>query len=104
MKLSRQREIIIEFERVQIVRKRAKTHLRSCLGCQTNADFVLLHEAASLFNSTANLLFQFIKDTESHYQTDLGGGIFICLNSLLANMRNQSNGSKLKLIESGSNG
>ena len=99
MKIQKAREIIIEFERVQLIRKRAKTRLVHCEDCRTDADFVSLSEAATLFNSKPELLFQFIKNAGSHYKTENGSGVFICLNSLLVNMKAKTDGSNIKLID-----
>lgn len=93
MKIQKIREIVIEYERVQIIRKRAKTHLVYCEQCLTDADFISLTEAATLFNTAGEKLFEFIKRTGSHYQTETGNGIFICLNSLLAEMKKKTGGT-----------
>ncbi len=93
MKTQKLREIVIEFERIQIIRRRARTSLQFCAECRTNADFISFVEAATLFNTKPELLFQFIKDTGSHYQTETGREIFVCLNSLLARMRERSKNS-----------
>ena len=91
MKIQKLREIIIEFERVQVVRKRARTHLLFCAACRAEADFVALGEASSLFNTETETLFQFIKTNTSHYETASGGEIFVCLPSLLSRMKAKTN-------------
>ncbi len=93
MKTQKLREIIIEFERIQIIRKRAETSLQFCAECRRDADFISFVEAATLFNTDPELLFRFIKDTDSHYQTETGREIFVCLNSLLARMQAKSKNS-----------
>jgi hypothetical protein len=90
MKIQKTREIVIEYERVQIIRKRAKTHLVYCEECRTFADFVSLAEATTLFNTASKNLLEFIKRTGSHYQTENCKGIFICLNSLLTQLREKA--------------
>lgn len=87
MKIQKLREIVIEFERVQVVRKRARTQLLFCAACRQEADFVALGEAASLFNTGTDILFQFIKANSSHYETSAAGEIFVCLPSLLSRMK-----------------
>lgn len=87
MKVKNTREIIIEFERIRIIRKRARTSLEFCGQCRTEADFISFDEAATLFNTDPELLFQFINNTGSHYQTKGDGEIFICLKSLIARMK-----------------
>ncbi|CAN5335575.1 hypothetical protein BH10ACI1_BH10ACI1_16180 [soil metagenome] len=98
MKIQKLREIVIEFERIQLIRKRAKTHLINCRKCRRETDFVSLREAATLFGANIEQLFQFIKANHSHYEIDAGGEIFICLVSLLARMKAKTNISQIKLI------
>ncbi len=98
MKIQKQREIVIEFERVQLIRKRAKTHLINCHKCRRETDFIPLHEAGTLFNTNVEQLFQFIKINNSHYEIEASGEIFICLVSLLAQMKAKTNISQIKLI------
>lgn len=93
MKTQKLREIIIEYERVQIIRKRAKTSFEFCAECRSNADFISFVEAATLFNTEAVLLYKFIEDTGSHFQTRTGREIYVCLNSLLAKMKERTNRS-----------
>lgn len=98
MKMQKHREIVIEFERVQLIRKRAKTHLIDCRECRREVDFVTLREAATLFGTSVEQLFEFIKINNCHYEIDAGGEIFICLVSLLAQMKAKTNISQIKLI------
>jgi hypothetical protein len=98
MKIQRQREIVIEFERVRIVRKRAKTRVLSCRECRREVDFVGLREAAALFDTPAAQLFEFIKTNSSHFETGAEGEIYICLISLLALMKARTNLSQIKMI------
>lgn len=90
MKIQKSREIIIEYEKIQIIRKRVETMLEICTECRTIVDFISLNEAATLLNTKCEILFQFIKDTSSHFQTKKAGEISICLNSLLARMKERS--------------
>ena len=98
MKIEKQREIVIEFERVQIVRKTARTNLHFCPACRREADFVSLCQAASLFSVDAADLFDFIKRHRSHFQPDDAGMIFVCLISLLAALRKHKNCAGVKLL------
>ncbi len=91
MRIQKLREIIIEFEHVKVVSKRARTHLLFCAACQGDSDFVALHEASSLFNTKTDVLFQFIKNNTSHYELASGGEIFVCLPSLLSRMKAKTN-------------
>ncbi|HVE59280.1 MAG TPA: hypothetical protein VNB22_20820 [Pyrinomonadaceae bacterium] len=99
MKIQKQRELIIEFERVQLVRKKARTHLMFCRDCGREVDFVSLREASSLFGTQAENLLQFIKINHSHFETGANGEIYICLVSLLACMKEKTNLSRIKLIK-----
>jgi hypothetical protein len=99
MKIEKQREIVIEFERVQLVRKTARTNLNYCPACQKETDFVSLCQAASLFSIEAAALFDFIKIHNSHFQPDPGGMIFVCLFSLLARMKSKPDISGIKLLD-----
>lgn len=96
--MQKQREIVIEFERVQLIRRKTKTHLINCRMCRNETDFITLREAASLFGTSIEQIFQFVKATNSHYEIDAGGEIFICLVSLLAQMRTKTKISQIKLI------
>lgn len=98
MKIQKTREIIIELERVQIVRKTAKTHSMFCATCRCEVDFVSLREAASLFATNTARLFQFVKINLSHFETNPGGEIFICLVSFLDLMKAKTNFSQIKMI------
>ncbi len=101
MKMQKQREIVIEFERVQIIRKRAKTHLIACRECRNEVDFLSLREAAKLFGTETEQLFQFIKINKCHFEIEAGGEIFVCLVSLLTRMKANTNISQIKLIGEG---
>lgn len=98
MKIQKRREIVIEFERVQIVRKKAETHLDFCPQCGREVDFVPLKEAAALFITQADSLLRFVHSSNSHLAADANGEIILCLVSLLARMKAKSNGSQIKLI------
>jgi len=99
MKVQRKREIVIEFERVRLVRKKAQTHLIFCRECGREVDFVPLREAAALFATPAENLWQFVRAHRSHFETSAGGEIFICLASLLVRMKNKTNPSRIKMLE-----
>jgi len=96
MTTKRQREIVIEFEKVQLIRKRAKTTLQRCEGCNAESDFVGLREAAELFGITVGDLTKFVVSNAVHFR-DEEYGTAICIASLLAAMqtRNRLPGTKL---------
>ena len=95
MATRRQREIVIEFEKVQLIRKRAMTTLEYCERCNAEADFVGIRLAADLFGITAKDLTQFVVNSAVHYGNEQFGPA-ICITSLLAILlaRHNSNGGK----------
>lgn len=98
MKIQKSREIVIEFERIQIIRRKAQTHLLQCSKCRRETDFINLQEASNLFSTNIELLFDFIKTNNCHYEIIAEGEIFICLISLLTKMKSQTRISQIKLI------
>ena len=98
MKIQRKREIVIEFERVQLVRKKASTHLIFCRNCGREVDFVSLREATALFTTQAENLLQFVRASGSHFETGADGEIFLCLVAFLTAMKAKTNLSRIKLI------
>jgi hypothetical protein len=101
MKIQKQREIVIEFEQVRLIRKRANTHLILCRSCRREVDFILLGDASKLFSVETEQLLQFIKINRCHFEIEAGGEIFICLVSLLERMKANTNISQIKLIGEG---
>ncbi|MBK7706521.1 MAG: hypothetical protein IPN69_01125 [Acidobacteria bacterium] len=100
MKVLKSREIVIEFERVQLIRKRARTQVVRCAECRSEADFVTIGDAAELFNTEADRLTRFVAEHRCHIQTDSMGGVFVCVGSLLAKMRTRADGQTM-LTEGG---
>lgn len=98
MKIQKQREIVIEFERIQLIRKRANTHLIKCRICRREVDFIPLGDAAKLFSVQIEQLLNFIKINRCHFETVADGEIFICLISLLERMKANTSISQIKLI------
>jgi len=98
MKIQKQRELIIEFERVQLVRKKARTHLIFCRNCGHEVDFISLREASSLFSTPAESILQFVQINHSHFENGANGEICICLVSFLSAMKAKTNISQIKLI------
>ena len=90
------REVVIEIERIQLVRKRAKTNVHYCEKCGGESDFVGLDDAARLFEVERTQLFNFIQRNGSHFIDDISGEKQICLASLLERMRTIGSGKKLK--------
>ncbi len=98
MKIQQKREIVIEFERVQLVRKKARTHIIFCRNCGREVDFISLREAVALFATQADNLLQFVRASGSHFESGADGEIYICLVSFLAAMKAKTNVSRIKMI------
>lgn len=98
MKIQKKREIVIEFERVQLVRRKARTHVIVCRGCGREVDFVCLNEAVALFAAKPENLLQFVRLNNIHFETGADGVILICLVSFLTAMRAKTGISQIKLI------
>lgn len=89
MTVQKQREIVIEFEKVQTIRKRARTHLADCRGCGIATDAISLIDAADLFEIARDQLFQFISRNGCHYHIRNNEDIYLCVPSLLSRMTEQ---------------
>jgi hypothetical protein len=92
------REIVIEYERIQLIRKRANTQFIICRNCRRETDFISLRKAARLFSVKIEQLLRFMKISKCHFEANAGGEIFICLISLLEKMKANTNISQIKLI------
>ena len=91
MTVKQQREIVIEFERVQLIRKRARTRLASCDRCGIVSDVVSLIEAAELFETDHENLLQFIRQNDCHFHVGDHSKIYLCVVSLLDTMKRKNN-------------
>ncbi|MBP6002468.1 MAG: hypothetical protein KA746_03430 [Pyrinomonadaceae bacterium] len=98
MRAIKQREVVIEFERIQLIRKRAKTRLAKCGVCGTDRDFVCVAVAAELFGIVETDLYSFIRTKHVHLIRDTE----ICLTSLMAAIGERQNGERTRLIGNGS--
>lgn len=98
MKTSGQREIVVEIERVQLIRKRTKTKLLFCARCRKETDFISVSEAAALFITDTDRIFHFISVNECHVQIQADGCACICLTAFLDTVRKKVGGSRIKLI------
>ena len=96
---SKTRNIILEIERVQLIRKRCQSQPRFCSDCLTDSDFITAKEAALLFGTYPENLIQFIEANSGHYTKDADGAIFICVNSFLACVNSEVSGSKVRLLD-----
>ena len=95
---SRHREIVVEIERVQLIRKRTKTKLLFCPDCGKETDFISVSEAAALFMIDTDRISHFIAVNECHVQTKPSGCVCICLTAFLETVGTKIDGSRIKLI------
>lgn len=95
MAVLNQRNVVVEFECVQIIRKRCKTHVMACRCCGRETDFLSLEQAAQLFEAAACDLFRFLKENACHFKTCPAGIVHICLATLLKTMRERSGAASL---------
>lgn len=87
MAAAKQREIVIEFEKVQTIRKRAKTSLAECENCGATRDVVSLADAAKLFETPSDSLLNFIRENDCHYHENENSNVFLCVASLIERMQ-----------------
>lgn len=99
MTLKRQREIVIEFEKVQTIRKRAMTRLVDCGECRETSDAVSLHEASELFETTYEQLFEFVLLNRGHYHVSIDDRVYLCVPSLLEIMKRKDGMRRLAASE-----
>ena len=88
--------VVLEIERVQVIRKKCQAYSRFCANCRTEVDFIELAQTARLFGLTSPI-FRFIRRA-AVITNNLGGEIFLCVNSLLACLSNHKNNSKIKMM------
>lgn len=81
------REIVIEFEKVQMIRKRARTIYTFCRSCGSEKDFVGVRAAAALFGITIDELSSFVSANAVHLAAIGPNGNGICVASLLEVMQ-----------------
>ncbi len=92
-----QREIVVEFETVRLIRKRAKTTFAICPDCGSESDFVSISAAAELFAIEAEDLCSFADANGIHRR----GKENICVRSLLSVMNGPKYRKEIRLIDSG---
>lgn len=101
MKETRSREVVVEYERVQVIRKHSKTRVLYCAGCAKEADFITMVEGAALFSVQIGALAEFVNANDCHRTSHSDGPVHVCLPSLLNTMKVRS---RIKLIDSDSSG
>lgn len=95
MTANRHREIVVEFEKVQLIRKRAATDIHRCDECNADTDFVVKTVAAQIFGIMEEELTDFLKNHAVHTQEFRQNMPMICVMSLLEMMKAEQ---KLKHI------
>ena len=92
------RQLIIEFERVQRVRKHARTHLRYCETCSRNSEFISVAQAAELFELPEDELLVLDRDggKRLHFY-DRPSGPEICVEGIIDAIGKRWAGRELKL-------
>jgi hypothetical protein len=95
---SKTRNIVLEIERIQLTRKRCRSHTQFCVDCLTESDFITAKEAALLFGTYPENLLRFIEVNSSHHTKDADGGVFICVNSFLDCVNSMASGSKVRML------
>jgi hypothetical protein len=98
MSAAAKREIVIEIERIRVIRKRAKTELVFCGKCGKIVDFVSLVDVSALFMTETHKIFKFLTDNGCHFYEEINGDIYICLIELLETMRFKAGNSGPRLI------
>ena len=98
MGASRQREVVVEIERIRRFRRRMKTSLRFCRDCSRSTDFIPLAKGAALFGVAPDELFEFTRVNHCHFLVDEDGEIHICLPDLLAAMSRKLETGTFKLL------
>ena len=83
------REIVIEYQRIQMIRKRAATYFQLCIDCRKRSDFVSVQQASEIFVTTIDDLLHFAEVNGCHSQTGIPGTTLLCLDTLLAAIKRQ---------------
>ena len=94
----RQREIVIEYERIQLIRKRAKTSIRTCQGCKGETDVVRLSVAAELFEISEDELKHFIDQNAVHFEPN---DETVCVVSMLNILHKKQNMKRIVGLNGG---
>ena len=98
MEGSPNREVVLEIEHIKVIRKRAKTKLRLCRGCNKVTDFISIKCAADLFCTTPSDLFEFTQSYVCHFDIENEENILLCLTDLLAAMGKRMKKGTVKLL------
>ena len=96
--MTKPREIVIEYERIQLIRKRAVAKSAHCRECSRNTDFASVRDVAELFELSQEDLIHFIQINNCHYRVAANAKIQLCVASLLACMKTQTLNQQIKMI------
>jgi hypothetical protein len=77
------REIVVELERVQLIRRRAATVPMFCVACAAPGEFVAAAEAARLFDISVDETVNRMRASHVHFQRESNGEIYFCVTSVL---------------------
>lgn len=92
------REVVLEIEHIQVIRRRAKTTLGFCNGCKKTTDFISVSRAAELFSTNTADLFEFTQTNACHFLVECGEEMYLCLPDLLNMMSKRMRKGKVKLL------
>jgi hypothetical protein len=101
MSEDRQRRVVVEVERMQLIRKWIRTRVFECGSCKRDVDFVTVSDAIRLFEISAAELNKFMSTNGSHSKLSTDEVQHICLTSLLAGLNRSNNKHEVKLFLGG---
>lgn len=81
--MKKEREIVIEVERVRTVFCRVHSRQEWCAECQREVDFLTVVEAAALSETSVQKIFACAEIGALHTANDSDSKLLVCLNSLL---------------------
>ena len=90
------RELVIEIEKVERIRRTAKTRIALCQQCGSKCDFVDLIKIAELFESAPCKFLDAVRANGCHISTN-EQGVQICVTSFLALLRRGAVGKDLSI-------
>jgi hypothetical protein len=96
---SNTKNLVLEIERIELIRKRCRLFSGFCKTCSKDTDFVSLTQMSSLFEIRAEDFFQTIRVSPIHFETELHNEIFLCINSLLNFLNTTKSNTKIKMIK-----
>ncbi len=95
------KSLVLEIERIQLIRKKCKAKEMFCRQCDEIEDFVKLDDVTDLFSTTKSKLFEFIQTRSIHYLENSSGEILLCINSFLSCIHTNKKLKPIKLVQGG---